>query len=104
MPEAVWLDLVRFDHWIEDSLVLQWAQVTAEMNPSLTTADVLPLLLATPDAKRDTAEVRSLLLRASVGNPMECVLQCEVSTGLVRPVRAASFRCSSRGRAWETHA
>jgi hypothetical protein len=32
MPEAVWLDISRFDHWIEDSIVVRWARLTAEMN------------------------------------------------------------------------
>ena len=25
VPEAIWLDISRFHHWIEDSLILRWA-------------------------------------------------------------------------------
>ncbi|HWI53917.1 MAG TPA: hypothetical protein VNT01_17395, partial [Symbiobacteriaceae bacterium] len=33
VPEAVWLDISRFHHWIEDSLILRWAHLTTEMDP-----------------------------------------------------------------------
>jgi SAM-dependent methyltransferase len=71
VPEPVWLDLCRFDHWIEDSIVVRWARLSAEMNPATTVGTYLPLLLARPGDERDTGEVRRLL-QAS-GSPLECV-------------------------------
>lgn len=71
VPEPIWLDITRFDHWIEDSIVVRWARLTTEMNPSLTISDVIPLLLAEPGSKRATAEIRDLL--DTSGAPLECV-------------------------------
>jgi hypothetical protein len=71
VPEPLWLSISRFEHWIEDSLVVRWAQLTAEMNQTEDTGLYLSLLLATPDAERDTQEVRRLL-KAAAKAP-ECV-------------------------------
>lgn len=71
VPEPVWLDISRFDHWIEDSIIVRWARLTAEMNPSGTIGVYLPLLLATPGDERDTGEVRGLVSAASA--PQDCV-------------------------------
>lgn len=71
VPEAVWLDISRFSHWIEDSVVLRWAELSAEMNPERTAADFLPRLLQRPDAGRDTGEVRQLLL--ALDRRLDCV-------------------------------
>jgi SAM-dependent methyltransferase len=69
VPEPVWIDLSRFEHWIEDSVVVRWARLSAEMNPGLTMGYILTLLLQGPTAERDTAEARGLL----AGAPRECV-------------------------------
>lgn len=71
MPEAVWLDISRFHHWIEDSLILRWAELTQAMNPSLKVAEILPLLLYSPYQERDTTEVRTLIGRQ--GQVSRCV-------------------------------
>ncbi|MFZ5826721.1 MAG: methyltransferase domain-containing protein [Bacillota bacterium] len=71
VPESIWLDISRFNHWIEDSLILRWAQLTAEVNPGSTAADYIPLLLKTVTDERETAEVRGLL--TSLGTPLQCV-------------------------------
>jgi hypothetical protein len=75
VPEAVWLDLVRFDHWIEDSVVMRWAELTADMNANLTAADVLPLLLDAGEDVRDTTMIRQAVVSISrtLGRPIECV-------------------------------
>ncbi len=75
VPEAVWLDLVRFDHWIEDSVVMRWAELTAEMNPHLTAADVLPLLLDAGEDIRDTTLIRQAVpsISREMGKPIQCV-------------------------------
>ena len=75
VPEPVWLDLVRFDHWIEDSVVMRWAELTAEMNPRFTAADVLPLLLDAGEDIRDTTLIRQSVRSISdaMGTPIQCV-------------------------------
>ncbi len=70
-PEPIWLDINRFDHWIEDSVILRWARLTADMNPAGTVGAYLPLLLATPGDERDTSEVRGFV--GVTGAPLECV-------------------------------
>ena len=69
MPEPVWLDISRFGHWIDDSVVMRWARLTAEMNPSDPAGRFLSLLLQTPAAEYDTAEARVLLADSA----LECV-------------------------------
>jgi hypothetical protein len=66
MHEQVWLDISRFDHWIEDSVVLRWAHLTARMNRA-DEADVgryLGMLLQVPGADRTTTEARQFLRAA----------------------------------------
>lgn len=62
MPEQVWLDIVRFDHWIEDSVVLRWARLTARMKRADETeaGRYLGMLLQAPEAERTTVEAREL--------------------------------------------
>jgi len=71
VPQAVWLDLTRFDHWIVDSVVVRWARLTVEMNPALTLGQVLHLLVDSLQAPRDTTEIAGLLQGAA--HPLRCV-------------------------------
>ncbi|HYF77684.1 MAG TPA: methyltransferase domain-containing protein [Symbiobacteriaceae bacterium] len=72
VPESIWLDISRFNHWIEESLILRWAQLTAEMNGDpRATGEFLQLLLDEPEDERTTAEVREVLLH--LGHPLTCV-------------------------------
>ncbi|MGE5483846.1 MAG: methyltransferase domain-containing protein [Ignavibacteriales bacterium] len=71
VPQPIWMDISRFDHWIEDSIVVRWAQLTVEMNPDMTMSEILPLLMGNPGAKRGTDEVREILRGADAG--LECV-------------------------------
>ncbi|MBC8161587.1 MAG: hypothetical protein H7Z42_10255 [Roseiflexaceae bacterium] len=63
VPEPVWLDIARFESWIEDALIVRWARLTAEMNSTepLGAGRYLPLLLQQPQARRDTEEARRLV-------------------------------------------
>ncbi len=70
VPEPIWLDISRFDHWITDSIVVRWAQLTADLNRGTPMEQYIPLLLSTPAAERDTQEVRNLL--RSLGQSVEC--------------------------------
>ena len=71
VPQPIWMDICRFDHWIEDSIIVRWAQLTVEMNPDMTMSEISPLLLESPGAKRGTDEVREILEETHVG--LECV-------------------------------
>ncbi len=77
VPEAVWLDLVRFDHWVEDSIVLGWARLTEQMNRHLTFTQIVGLLLSEVVSPRDTQEIRtalsSLEARKRLGSDLLCV-------------------------------
>jgi len=71
MPESLWVSITRFEHWIEDSLIVRWSQLTAEMNRTEDTGFYLNLLLRTPEAKRDTLIIRRLL--GAAAQKAECV-------------------------------
>lgn len=62
VPESIWLDISRFDHWIEDSVIMRWAALSTQMNPGSTLDQFLPYLVSKPGDERDTAEIRTLLL------------------------------------------
>jgi len=71
VPESIWLDICRFNHWIEDSVIMRWGELSASMNPGKTIDQIIPYLLSTPGDERDTSIIRSMLLRNNL--PMECV-------------------------------
>ncbi|NCC31666.1 MAG: methyltransferase domain-containing protein [Chloroflexia bacterium] len=72
VPESIRLDIARFNHWIEDSVILRWARLTARMNRTGDehTGQYLGLLLQQPGAERDTREAREILHSAG---PLRCV-------------------------------
>lgn len=80
MPEPLWVSITRFEHWIEDSLVVRWSQLTAEMNQTEDAGFYLNLLLRTPEAKRDTQVIRRLLEAAA--HQAECVWSGRALNGL----------------------
>lgn len=69
LPHDIWKDLVNFNHWIEDSLVIEWARQTERINKDQRFSTYLELLLTPLENKRDTSEIRKLYQRSSV----ECV-------------------------------
>jgi len=71
VPESIWLDISRFDHWIEDSIVMRWAALSARMNPGLTIEQIIPYLVSSPGDERDTTAIRAVLLNS--GQPLYCV-------------------------------
>lgn len=64
VPINIWLDICRFNHWIEDSIVLRWAYLTDELNRTADPGRYLSLLVAKPLHERDTQEVRQALNRS----------------------------------------
>jgi len=71
VPENIWLDICRFNHWIEDSVIMRWCELSALMNPVKTVDQFVPYLLSTPGDERDTSIIRSILLTNN--HPIECV-------------------------------
>ena len=71
VPEEVWIDLARFEGWVEDAVMLRWAALTAEMNPGLPLADALMLVLARDADARVGHDVRAGLARSRL--PLACV-------------------------------
>ena len=71
VPEEVWVDLARFEGWVEDAVVLRRAALTAEMNPGLSLADALVLVLARDADPAVGRDVRAGIARSR--RPLACV-------------------------------
>jgi SAM-dependent methyltransferase len=71
VPESIWLDISRFDTWIEDSIIMRWAALSAEMNPGESMAKFIPYLVSSPGDQRDTSAIRDILL--NYAEPIHCV-------------------------------
>lgn len=81
IPTDVWLDISRFEHWIEESLVLRWAELTqsftaAQYRSPEQLGQIITALLATPEDIRDTSRIRSLV-NSSLNNA-RCVWSTDV--------------------------
>ncbi len=61
VPTDIWLDICRFAHWIEDSVIVRWARLTDEINRTADPGRYLALLIASPQHERDTFDVRRAL-------------------------------------------
>ncbi|WP_322496676.1 hypothetical protein [Chloroflexus sp.] len=70
VPTDIWLDICRFEHWIEDSIIVRWARLTDEINRTANPGRYLALLMASPQDERDTSEVRQVL---SNSHNLQCV-------------------------------
>jgi SAM-dependent methyltransferase len=71
VPESIWLDLTRYEHWIRDSVIIHWAELTADLNPGSAPGKFLPLLLEAPSDVRTTADVHGYF--SSRPKPLVCV-------------------------------
>ncbi len=61
VPGAVWREMTLIGHWVAESIVLRWAELTAEMSErSVTTALVVERLLERPGAERDVQLARGI--------------------------------------------
>lgn len=71
LPPALWGDIALYAHWIEDSLSIQWAQFTENLNDDRRFAYYLDLITkSTQKANRDTNIIRTLF---EPGKKLECV-------------------------------
>jgi len=68
MSAELWRELCLLGHWIVDAVVVRWAALTERFahRQGLRSGDVLPLLLARPEAVRATQQARAVYLDAQV--------------------------------------
>lgn len=61
IPISIWRDINLFPHWIEDSLILQWVYMSADLNKSKKISDLLELHSQNYlKPERDTYDIRKL--------------------------------------------
>ena len=66
LPGAVWRELCLIGHWISESILLRWADLTVEISDGqLTVARVLERLMVPPTTSRDVYTARSIYLGLS---------------------------------------
>lgn len=67
VPLSIWRDLNFFSHWIEDSLSIQWAELTEKINKDRKFAKYLDLITKTvQEDERSTYLVRSLFKNKNI--------------------------------------
>jgi SAM-dependent methyltransferase len=68
MSAELWRELSLLGHWIGDAVIVRWAALTEKFahRQGLTVGDVLPLLLARPEALRATTLARQVFQAAGM--------------------------------------
>lgn len=68
MDAGLWRELSLLGHWINDAVVLRWAQLTERFGhrQGIRSGEVLPLLLARAEPQRATGLARQVFLRHGV--------------------------------------
>lgn len=68
MPTELWREFSLLGHWIADAVVVRWAALTQQIahRQGVDAGDVLPLLLAKPEAFRSTQLARDVYAAARV--------------------------------------
>ncbi len=68
MPTELWREFSLLGHWIADAVVVRWAALTQQIarRQDMDAGDVLPLLLAKPEATRSVQLARTAYLEAGV--------------------------------------
>lgn len=68
MPADLWREFSLLGHWIRDAVIVRWAELSGQfgIRQGISAADVLPLLLAQPEADRVTALARASFESAGV--------------------------------------
>jgi SAM-dependent methyltransferase len=69
VPYMIWRDLLNFNHWIDSSLVMEWAELSKQINKSDSLVTFLDILTRPIYHQRDTYIVRKLFEKKKV----ECV-------------------------------
>lgn len=68
MSSELWRELSLLGHWINDAVILRWAELTERFGQrqGIRSGDVLPLLLARPEPERATRLARDAFLKHGV--------------------------------------
>ena len=68
MSSELWRELSLLGHWINDAVILRWAELTERFGQrqGIRSGDVLPLLLARPEPERATWLAREAFLKNGV--------------------------------------
>ncbi len=69
IPINIWQSLLDFNHWIEDSLLMEWAKVTEQFNKDCNFTKYLKILTKPIFPERCTDEIRQLFQ----GQEIHCV-------------------------------
>ena len=75
LPGEMWTELALMGRWIEDSVVIRWAEFSGNLkgqNPSATVPQVLSLLLDEPSDTRETNLARDAFTPLLRANALEC--------------------------------
>lgn len=60
LSSAIWSELSLVGHWIQDAVILRWAELTSDISKrELRPSQIVDLLLTPPIPERDVAEARS---------------------------------------------
>lgn len=70
IPTELWREFSLLGHWISDAVVVRWAALTQQIahRQDMDAGDVLPLLLAKPEATRSVQLARTAYLEAGVSS------------------------------------
>lgn len=61
LSSAIWRELSLVGHWIQDAVILRWAELTSDISKrELRPSQIVDLLLTTPIPERDVAEARTI--------------------------------------------
>jgi hypothetical protein len=70
-PASIWMELSMMGNWVEDAVILRWAEFTSAITKGVVRpSQVIDLLLERPTAARDVLEARKILASR---NDLECV-------------------------------
>lgn len=60
-PASIWRELSLMSHWIEDAIILRWAELTSEIGKkTIKPSEVVDLLLTAPLEERDVHDIRGI--------------------------------------------
>ena len=79
LPAKMWRDICLFSHWIEDSLLIQWARLTEKINNDSHFGRYLSLLTTPVYQERTTTEIRNIL-QTEFSPSIKCVWTGEYLT------------------------
>ena len=84
VPAGAWREFCLIGHWISESLVLRWAELTHEIsNRTVAVKDVVDRLLVVPESERDVQLARSIYSEVP---DLRCVSLC-VNVGETLPTQ-----------------